>query len=77
MSTAAVRLFTQQFIQGTDQRKKQSSTPLARSPVNSPHKGPVTRKMFSFDDVIMISGICALMLSQPFQIKTFVPVNFL
>ena len=26
-------------------------------PVNSPHKGPVTRKMFSFDDVIMISAI--------------------
>ena len=24
------------------------------SPVNSPHKGPVTRKMFPFDDVIMI-----------------------
>ena len=24
------------------------------SPVNSPHKGPVTRKMFSFDDVIML-----------------------
>ena len=23
------------------------------SPVNSPHKGPVTRRMFSFDDVIM------------------------
>ena len=23
------------------------------SPVNSPHKGPVTRKMFRFDDVIM------------------------
>ena len=23
------------------------------SPVNSPHKGPVTRKMFPFDDVIM------------------------
>ena len=23
-------------------------------PVNSPHKGPVTRKMFPFDDVIMI-----------------------
>ena len=22
-------------------------------PVNSPHKGPVTRKMFPFDDVIM------------------------
>ena len=26
-------------------------------PVNSPHKGPVTRKMFPFDDVIMNSGI--------------------
>ena len=25
-------------------------------PVNSPHKGPVTRKMFPFDDVIMKSG---------------------
>ena len=25
-------------------------------PVNSPHKGPVTRKMFPFDDVIMING---------------------
>ena len=24
------------------------------SPVNSPHKGPVTRKMFPFDDVIMM-----------------------
>ena len=26
-------------------------------PVNSPHKGPVTRKMFPFDDVIMIQLI--------------------
>ena len=26
-------------------------------PVNSPHKGPVTRKMFPFDDVIMMSPI--------------------
>ena len=24
-------------------------------PVNSPHKGPVTRKMFPFDDVIMVT----------------------
>ena len=42
-----------------DQRKHQSSASLAfvrgihRWPVNSPHKGPVTRKMFPFDDVIM------------------------
>ena len=42
-----------------DQRKHQSSESLAfvqgihRGPVNSPHKWPVTRKMFPFDDVIM------------------------
>ena len=42
-----------------DQRKHQSSTSLAfvrgihRRPVNSPHKGPVTRKIVPFDDVIM------------------------
>ena len=45
---------------GADKKKKhQSSTSLAfvrgihRGPVNSPHKWPVTRKMFPFDDVIM------------------------
>ena len=27
---------------------------IHRWPVDSPHKGPVTRKMFPFDDVIMI-----------------------
>ena len=43
-----------------DQRKHQSPASLAfvrgihRGPVNSPHKRPVTRKMFPFDDVIMI-----------------------
>ena len=46
---------------GTDQRKHQSSASLAflRWPVtgNSPHKGPVTRKMFPFDDVIMFYPI--------------------
>ena len=49
---------------GADQRKHQSFASLAfvwgihRSPVNSPHKGPVTRKMFLFDDVIIqISGV--------------------
>ena len=42
-----------------NQRKHQSSASLAfvwgnsPGPVNSPHKGPVTRKMFPFDDVIM------------------------
>ena len=44
----------------TDQRKHQSSASLVfvlgiqRWPVNSPHKGPVTRKMFPVDDVFMI-----------------------
>ena len=42
-----------------DQRKHQSSALLAfvrgihRGPVNSPHKWPVTRKVFPSDDVIM------------------------
>ena len=45
---------------GSDQRKHQSSASLAfvrgihQWPVNSPHKWPVTRKMFPFDDVIML-----------------------
>ena len=44
---------------GADQRKHQSSASLAfvrgihRWPENSPHKGPVTRKMSPFHDVIM------------------------
>ena len=46
---------------GPDQRKHRRAASLAfvrgiqRWPVNSPHKGPVTRKMFPFDDVIMKS----------------------
>ena len=45
---------------GADARKHQSSASLAfvwgihRGPVNSPHKRPVTRKMFQFDDVIIV-----------------------
>ena len=45
---------------GADQRKHQSSASLAfvwaihRRPVNSPHRWPVTRKLFPFDDVIMV-----------------------
>ena len=50
---------------GADQRKRQSSASLAfvrgiqRSPVNSTHKGPATRKMFSFDDVDMLMLGCS------------------
>ena len=45
---------------GADQSKNQSSASLAfvweihRWPVNFPHKWLVTRKMFPFDDVIMV-----------------------
>ena len=48
------------FYSGVDQRKHRISASLAfvwgihRWPVNSPHKWPVTRKMFPFDDVIMV-----------------------
>ena len=47
---------------GAEQREHQSFASLAfvrgihRGPVNSPHKWPVTRKMFPFDYVIMIVG---------------------
>ena len=46
---------------GGDQTKYQGTASLALGrviyqwPVNSPHKGPATRKMFPFDDVIMFS----------------------
>ena len=48
---------------GRYQRKHQSSASLAivrgiqRWPVNSPNKGPVTRKMFPLDDVIMLLDV--------------------
>ena len=50
------------FCSGTDQRKHQSSTSLAfirrihRWPMNSPHNGPVTRKMSPCDGVIRGGG---------------------
>ena len=59
------------FYSGADQRKHQSSASQAfvrgihRGPVNSPHKWPVTRKIFPFDDVTMIcadhGGTCWFM----------------
>ena len=62
LKSPASRLFTQAFIQDADQRKHQSSASLAfvrgihRWPMNSLHKGPVTRKMFPFDDVFMMGS---------------------
>ena len=60
---------------GADQRKHQSSVSLAfvrgihRVPVNSPHKRPVTRNMFPFDDVIMWNIRFSLLLG-PIHIDT-------
>ena len=46
---------------GADQRKHESFTSLAfvrgNPPVDYPHKGPVTRKMFPLDDVIMTEKV--------------------
>ena len=60
----------------TDQRKHQSSASMAsvrgihRRPVNSPHKWPVTRKMFPFDDVIMtIDRRCEVYLRVGYKTK--------
>ena len=64
MSTMASQITSLTMVYSTvysaeDQRKRQSSASVAfvwgiqRWPVNFPHKGPVTRKMFLFDDVIM------------------------
>ena len=65
MSTTASQITSLTIIYSSvcsraDQRKHQSSASLAfargshRWPMNSPHIGPVTRKEFTFDDVIMI-----------------------
>ena len=64
MSTIASQITSLTIVYSTlysdaDQRNYQSSASLAflwgihRRPVDSPHKWPVTRKMFPFDDVIM------------------------
>ena len=57
---------------GADQRKHQSSVSVAfvrgihRWSVNSPYEGPITRKMFLFDDVIMpmLNGAVGMMAGQ-------------
>ena len=57
-----VRIVYSTVCSGEDRRKHQSSASLAfvggihRWPANSPHKGPVARKMFPFDDVIMLAA---------------------
>ena len=62
----------------TDQRKDQITAWLAfvrgihQWPMISPHKGPVMRKMFSFDDVIMsrTDGCLMIIMEMPMHRKT-------
>ena len=68
---------------GADQRKHQSSTSLAfvqgihRWPVNSPHKGPVTRKMFPFDDAIMLKCLFHIDKGLDYHCACDCPSNYL
>ena len=63
-----------------DQRKHQSSASLAfvrgshRGPVNSPHKWPLTRKMFPFDNVIMTEPFMAIIQCLLISVSTITPL---
>ena len=66
---------------GADQRKHQSSSSLTfvrgihRWPVNSPHKWTVTRKMFPFDDIIMLYALSDIH-GSPSPLNTSIQVWF-
>ena len=63
---------------GADQKKHQSSASPAfmrgihRRPVTSPHKWPITRKHFPFDDVIMGRGVSMLEWSWNYTMSTLI-----
>ena len=63
----SLRIVYSNVYSGADGRKHQSFASLAfvrgihRWPVNSPHKWPVTRKMFPFDNFIMTTQIAKFM----------------
>ena len=74
----SLTIFYSTVYSDADQRKHQSSASLAFvwgihwGPVNSPHKWPVTRKVFPFDYVIMLThgkgyGKVMVELGIPFQ----------
>ena len=62
LKSPACRLFTQPFVQAQIKESTKAQLHLAFLreihwwPVNSRQKGPVTRKMLPFDDVIMVRG---------------------
>ena len=51
-----MRLFRQRSKKTSKLRVTGFVRGIHRWPVNSPHKGPVTRKMFPFDDIFMAFG---------------------
>ena len=65
-----------------DQRKHQSPASLAfvwgihRGPVKYPHKWPVTRKMFPFDDVIMVWFFSQYLVNGILQMEFFVDLGW-
>ena len=69
----SITIIYSNVLSGADKRKHHSSASLAfvrgihRWPVNSPHKWPVTRKMFPFDDVIMLFLCCLTGSGWPFS----------
>ena len=84
LKTPASRLFTQPFIQA--QIKENIKAPhhclseseslafvlgIHRWPVNSPHKWPVKRKMFPFDDVIMETNFISSPRLQAIYLSSF------
>ena len=48
------RLFMRRFNKNISFESLAHVRGLHRWPVNSPHEGPITQKMFPFDDVVMI-----------------------
>ena len=65
--TSLTIVYSTVYSDADKKNKHQSSASLAfvrgihRGPVNSPHKWPVTRKMFPFDDVIMKPALIQVM----------------
>ena len=74
-SQIAILTIVYSTVYSGDQRKHQSSASLAfvrgihRWSVNSPHKGPVTRKRFPFDNVIMWNTRHNIVIARPASLQ--------
>ena len=73
--TTSLTIVYSTVYSAADQSKHKSSASLAfvrgihRGPVISPHRWPVTRKRFPFDDVIMVIIILEIQLSNTFHVQ--------